>query len=654
LVGAHRDMEGDEPGSPVVSDDEADSDLEKVDFEAVGDEIDGLIEEDDSSSDEEKNTIGDVPIRWYDGYDHIGYNREGKQIIRGKRKSPLEEILDPKAWRRVYDEKNDEELVLTDKELDVVARIRAGQYTGGTTDGDEEIVPWTSNKIEIHPLPEPTEPKRRFTPSKHEAAKVVKIVRAIRAGLIVKPAKAEKYGNLYSFDVWEEKEDDGEKSKSEQARDLMRIHAPKEPLPGHAESYNPPEEYLPTEQERKEWEEAEPGDRKTNFLPTKYDSLRKVPAYPTFIRERFERCLDLYTAVRVRKEKLRINPEDLIPKLPSPEELKPFPNYVSCSATCKSPVLSISMHPAGQFLAAACDDGFVRFFEVPVLKCIAEWQLHEEAIVNVDWCPKPNVLVFAACAGHSVIIGNACSKGLGTEANAIDSRTLLAGDGMLEKGSQGSDGDWTEEEDKRIEIKVKRRARNVSWHHTGDYLASVARDTTGSSVVIHRLSNRQSQVPFKKSGATAQVVAFHPSRPFIFIASKQHIRVFNLQKQVLVKKLLPGARWISSLSVHPSGDHLLVATYDMKLCWFDLDLSNMPYKILRNHDEAIREARFHPKLPLFADCSDDGTVFVSHGMVYNDLLQNALIVPLKRIDKKSAEVRQKKAEKVLQQTLVSK
>mmetsp|Transcript_15531 Transcript_15531/g.63327 ORF Transcript_15531/g.63327 Transcript_15531/m.63327 type:complete len:110 (-) Transcript_15531:137-466(-) len=75
----------------------------------------------------------------------------------------------------------------------------------------------------------------------------------------------------------------------------------------------------------------------------------------------------------------------------------------------------------------------------------------------------------------------------------------------------------------------------------------------------------------------------------------------------------------------------------MKLCWFDLDLSNMPYKILRNHDEAIREARFHPKLPLFADCSDDGTVFVSHGMVYNDLLQNALIVPLKRIDKKSAE-----------------
>lgn len=61
---------------------------------------------------------------------------------------------------------------------------------------------------------------------------VVKIVRAIRAGLIVKPAKAEKYGNLYSFDVWEEKEDDGEKSKSEQARDLMRIHAPKEPLPG--------------------------------------------------------------------------------------------------------------------------------------------------------------------------------------------------------------------------------------------------------------------------------------------------------------------------------------------------------------------------------------------------------------------------------------
>ena len=34
------------------------------------------------------------------------------------------------------------------------------------------------------------------------------------------------------------------------------IPAPKLPLPGHAESYNPPAEYLMTEEEKKEWDQA--------------------------------------------------------------------------------------------------------------------------------------------------------------------------------------------------------------------------------------------------------------------------------------------------------------------------------------------------------------------------------------------------------------
>ena len=43
----------------------------------------------------------------------------------------------------------------------------------------------------------------------------------------------------------------------------------------------------------------------------------------------------------------------------------------------------------------------------------------------------------------------------------------------------------------------------------------------------------------------------------------------------------------------------------------------------------MRSAVFHTRYPLFLSCSDDGTVHVFHGMVYNDLLQNALIVPVK-------------------------
>jgi ribosome biogenesis protein ERB1 len=49
----------------------------------------------------------------------------------------------------------------------------------------------------------------------------------------------------------------------------MLVPAPKMKLPEHDESYNPPEEYLPTEEEIKEWEELDLEDRPKNYLPKK-------------------------------------------------------------------------------------------------------------------------------------------------------------------------------------------------------------------------------------------------------------------------------------------------------------------------------------------------------------------------------------------------
>jgi hypothetical protein len=49
----------------------------------------------------------------------------------------------------------------------------------------------------------------------------------------------------------------------------------------------------------------------------------------------------------------------------------------------------------------------------------------------------------------------------------------------------------------------------------------------------------------------------------------------------------------------------------------------------RNHDQDIRGVAYHRTYPLFSSCADDGTAHVFHGMVYSDLLQNPLIVPLK-------------------------
>lgn len=67
------------------------------------------------------------------------------------------------------------------------------------------------------------------------------------------------------------------------------LPAPKAPLPGHAESYNPPAEYLMTEEEKREWNDCDPEDRETDFIPQKFDSLRKVPLYRNNVVERYER-----------------------------------------------------------------------------------------------------------------------------------------------------------------------------------------------------------------------------------------------------------------------------------------------------------------------------------------------------------------------------
>lgn len=64
-------------------------------------------------------------------------------------------------------------------------------------------------------------------------------------------------------------------------------------------------------QEQK-WTDQEPEDRRMNFIPKKYSSLRLVPAYPRFINERFERCLDLYLCPRQRKIRVSEKLDDLI------------------------------------------------------------------------------------------------------------------------------------------------------------------------------------------------------------------------------------------------------------------------------------------------------------------------------------------------------
>lgn len=586
-------------------------------------------EEDTSDEEDIRNTVGNVPLAWYDDFPHVGYDLDGKRIYKPLRtRDELDQFLDkmddPDFWRTVQDKMTGRDLRLTDEQVALVQRLQRGQFGDLGFNPYEPAVDFFSGDVMIHPVTNRPADKRSFIPSLIEKEKVSRLVHAIKMGWI-KPRRPQDSTPRF-YDLWAQ-----EDPNAVLGRHKMHVPAPKLALPGHAESYNPPPEYLPTEEERLAWMQQEPCERKLNFLPQKFPSLRTVPAYGRFIQERFERCLDLYLCPRQRKMRVNVDPEDLIPKLPRPRDLQPFP---VCQALVyrghSDLVRCLSVSPGGQWLASGSDDGSLKLWEVATARCMKTVPVGG-VVRSIAWNPNPTICLVAAAMDDAVLLLNP----------ALGDRLLVGStDQLLDAFSPPEEptlqpARWLEasEEERqgglRLRICHSKPVTQVTWHGRGDYLAVVLSSPGHTQVLIHQLSRRRSQSPFRRSHGQVQCVAFHPTRPFLLVASQRSVRIYHLLRQELTKKLMPNCKWVSSLAVHPAGDNIICGSYDSKLVWFDLDLSTKPYKVLRHHKKALRAVAFHPRYPLFASGSDDGSVIVCHGMVYNDLLQNPLLVPVK-------------------------
>jgi ribosome biogenesis protein ERB1 len=121
--------------------------------------------------------------------------------------------------------------------------------------------------------------------------------------------------------------------------------------------------------------------------------LRLVPAYDRFIKDRFNRQLDLYLAPRIQRVKLNIDPNTLIPKLPSPQSLKPFPNYKSLKFTHSGRARCISISPDGSWVISGDEGGVVSLWEVNVGREVKRWKF-EGKIGALEWCPRLDVSYF--------------------------------------------------------------------------------------------------------------------------------------------------------------------------------------------------------------------------------------------------------------------
>lgn len=221
----------------------------------------------------------------------------------------------------MFDRQTGDDITLSDEQIVKLRALASNAYPEIGYNPYEPFMDIFSSDKEIHPLDHRPPDKRSFVPSADERRKVSKMVHAIKMGWTKTQPKIPK---PKVYDIWAS-EDFEPKSKAELARLRLHLPAPKISLPGHYESYNPPEEYLFDEKELQKWKDTEADMRRVEFVPKKYDALRKVPFYDCFFNDRYDRCLDLFMAPRQHKNRLNVNPNDLLPDLPNPRDLMPFP-----------------------------------------------------------------------------------------------------------------------------------------------------------------------------------------------------------------------------------------------------------------------------------------------------------------------------------------
>ena len=126
-----------EPTAKLAPIDRDDAPKYRVETDANGgeryvyDEIEPGYDSDDSDAPVTANTIGNIPLSFYDSYPHIGYDINGKKIMRPAKGEALDALLDsieiPKGWTGLTDPATGKPLNLSQEELEVLRRIQMNE-----------------------------------------------------------------------------------------------------------------------------------------------------------------------------------------------------------------------------------------------------------------------------------------------------------------------------------------------------------------------------------------------------------------------------------------------------------------------------------------------------------------------------------------------
>lgn len=92
-------------------------------------ENDEYADHDTSDEEDIRNTVGNIPMQWYDEYKHLGYDWDGKPIVKPESGDKIDDFLkrmeNPEFWRTVKDPQTGQDVVLGDEDIQLIKRIQA-------------------------------------------------------------------------------------------------------------------------------------------------------------------------------------------------------------------------------------------------------------------------------------------------------------------------------------------------------------------------------------------------------------------------------------------------------------------------------------------------------------------------------------------------
>ena len=590
----------------------------------------------DSSDEELLVRTGDVPEEWYDSYNHIGYDINSKKVEKIKEEDEIEKFInkanDKDWWRKIYDSKNNKTLYLSDTDLELINRIRKGKFANKSIAEEEyfeENIPY-----QIHPLKNKKRSKKSFGLSKNERKTINRLIYLYKNGFM--PLEKEKKEENKNYDIWEFENENSYLNY----RPGFGFQAPKRELPETEESYNPP---LNNNNEKRE------------------GILRRIPRYDKLIDEELERCCDLFLSTRIIRKKMDIKESDLLPDLPHPDQLKPFPTKETIVYKGhNSSIKAICVDSFGNILISADNGNFVHFYDVLTGKIICRIDFKEKVkkIVINDFM---HLIVICTITHIYFILPKYLEKKYRSEIlNIVNDKIKPL---IIQKLSLNQNNEKEENEEEKNKTKndsfiwkipkenskkekngilfylkfTQGTVNNITFHIKGDYFSTLSKNASGKpQVYIHSISKMTHQLPISHIKGNVNAISFHPNKPYFIVATNSNLFIYNLQKQELIRKFISNLNTICKISIDKSGSDLIAGDKSGKVGYFQLELSNKPFKLMDFHNDKIKSIEFHNKLPLFLSCSRNGKILVYHSKVTEDELTDPLIVPLRELNVKNS------------------